>query len=95
MLSVPMRKGSKILHNMEYVELSVNISNEEQGEILTALLSDYPFEAFDGDEQVLRAYIQTAEYEQCSEEVEQLLAEHAADYQVTAGMPSGRASGRQ
>ena len=69
---------------MEYIELSVNISNEEQGEILTALLSDYPFEAFDGDEQVLRAYIQTAEYEQCSEEVEQLLAEQAADYQVTA-----------
>lgn len=84
MLSVPTCKGSKILHNMEYIELSVNISNEEQGEILTALLSDYPFEAFDGDEQVLRAYIQTAEYEQCSEEVEQLLAEQAADYQVTA-----------
>ncbi|MBR5811538.1 MAG: 50S ribosomal protein L11 methyltransferase [Alistipes sp.] len=69
---------------MEYIELSVNISNEEQGEILTALLSDYPFEAFDGDEQVLRAYIQTAEYEQCSEDVERLLAEQAADYQVTA-----------
>ena len=84
MLSVSMCKGSKILHNMEYIELSVNISNEEQGEILIALLSDYPFEAFDGDEQVLRAYIQTAEYEQCSEEVEQLLAEQAADYQVTA-----------
>ena len=69
---------------MEYIELSVNISNEEQGEILTALLSDYPFEAFDGDEQVLRAYIQTTEYESCSEEVEQLLAEQVADYQVTS-----------
>ena len=84
MLSVSMCKGSKILHNMEYVELSVNISNEEQGEILTALLSDYPFEAFDGDEQVLRAYIQASEYEQCSVEVEQMLAEQVVDYQVTA-----------
>ena len=69
---------------MEYIELSVNISNEEQGEILTALLSDYPFEAFDGEGQVLRAYIQSAEYESCSAEVEQLLAEQAAIYQVTA-----------
>ena len=69
---------------MEYIELSVNISSEEQGEILTALLSDYPFEAFDGEEQVLRAYIQSAEYESCSAEVEQLLAQQAVGYQVTA-----------
>ena len=69
---------------MEYIELSVNISSEEQGEILTALLSDYPFEAFDGEGQVLRAYIQSAEYESCSAEVEQLLAEQAVVYQVTA-----------
>ena len=73
-------KGSKILHNMEYIELSVNISEEQQGEILTALLSDYPFEAFDGDSEVLRAYAQSSEYESCREEVEQLLAEQQLSF---------------
>lgn len=65
---------------MEYIELSVNISNEEQGEIITALLADYPFEAFDGDEEQLRAYIQLAEYEVCRDEVEQLLSEQQLSF---------------
>ena len=65
---------------MEYIELSVNISNEEQGEIITALLADYPFEAFDGDETQLRAYIQLAEYEICRDEVEQLLSEQQLSF---------------
>lgn len=65
---------------MEYIELSVNISNEEQGEIITALLADYPFEAFDGDETQLRAYIQLAEYEVCRDEVEQLLSEQQLSF---------------
>lgn len=65
---------------MEYIELSVNISNEEQGEIITALLADYPFEAFDGDETQLRAYIQLAEYEACRDEVEQLLSEQQLSF---------------
>lgn len=65
---------------MEYIELSVNISNEEQGEIITALLADYPFEAFDGDETQLRAYIQLAEWEVCRDEVEQLLSEQQLSF---------------
>ena len=65
---------------MEYIELSVNISNDEQGEIITALLADYPFEAFDGDETQLRAYIQLAEYEVCRDEVEQLLSEQQLSF---------------
>lgn len=67
---------------MEYIELSVNISNQEQGEILTALLSDYPFEAFDGDEKLLKAYAQKSEYEPCSEQVEQLLREQQVGFSV-------------
>ena len=67
---------------MEYIELSVNISDEQQGEILTALLSDYPFEAFDGDGNVLRAYSQSSEYELCREEVEQLLTEQQLSFSV-------------
>ena len=67
---------------MEYIELSVNISDEQQGEILTAMLSDYPFEAFDGDGEVLRAYSQSSEYELCREEVEQLLTEQQLSFSV-------------
>ena len=67
---------------MEYIELSVNISNQEQGEILTALLSDYPFEAFDGDEKLLKAYAQKSEYEPSSEQVEQLLREQQVEFSV-------------
>lgn len=52
-------KGSKILHNMEYIELTINITSEEQGEILTAMLADYPFEAFDCADGQLRAYVHT------------------------------------
>lgn len=77
-------KGSEILHNMEYIELSVNISDEQQGEILTALLSDYPFEAFDGDDSQIRAYAQKSEYAMCQNEVEQLLMQQQVSYSVVA-----------
>lgn len=69
---------------MEYIELSVNISNEEQGEILTALLSDYAFEAFDSDDELLRAYAQRSEYEACSGEVEELLKEQQVQFRVSS-----------
>ena len=65
---------------MEYIELSVNISSQEQSEILTAYLADYPFESFDEGDGVLRAYIQQAEYEFCREQVEQLLAEYQVKF---------------
>ena len=73
-------KGSKILHNMEYIELTVNITSEEQGEILTAMLADYPFEAFDCADGQLRAYVQRSDYEECCAEVEQLLREWQVEF---------------
>lgn len=60
---------------MEYVELKIVVKNQEQAEILTAELADFPFEAFDGDDGELRAYIITEEYDLCREEVESMLAQ--------------------
>lgn len=60
---------------MEYVELKIVVKDQEQAEILTAELADFPFEAFDGDDGELRAYIITEEYSLCRDEVESLLAQ--------------------
>ena len=65
---------------MEYIELTVNITSEEQGEILTAMLADYPFEAFDCTDGQLRAYVQRSDYEECCAEVEQLLQEWQVEF---------------
>lgn len=41
----------------DYIELSVPVADDEQAEIVTAMLSDLPFEAFDVEAGRLRAYI--------------------------------------
>lgn len=58
---------------MEYVEIDIAIFSEEQSQIVVAMLSDYPFEAFDEQEQRLLAYIPAEEYEQCRDQVSQVL----------------------
>lgn len=60
---------------MQYVELNINIEDQEQAEILTAMLSDYPFEAFESDENSLKAYIQSTEHELCYRQVSTMLEE--------------------
>lgn len=60
---------------MQYVELNINVADDEQAEILTAMLSDYPFEAFETDDNSLKAYIQTTEHELCCRQVTSLLEE--------------------
>lgn len=60
---------------MEYIELKVQVKNEEQAEIVTALLADYPFDSFIEEEGLLKAYILSSEYDECQQEVEQMLAE--------------------
>ena len=40
---------------MEYIELNISVADSEQSEIVVALLSDYPFEAFDEAEGELLA----------------------------------------
>ena len=54
---------------MKYIELNISISDDLQAEILTALLSDYPFESFLQEEDKLKAYIQDEEYAACRAEV--------------------------
>lgn len=54
---------------MEYIELGVTVRDEEQADVVTAILSDYPFEAFAQEEQMLRAYITSGEYASCCEDV--------------------------
>ena len=60
---------------MEYIELNISVADAEQSEIVMALLSDYPFEAFDEAEGELRCYIQISEWSQCRKWVESMLLE--------------------
>lgn len=67
---------------MKYVELNIAVADSMQAEILTALLSDYPFEAFAEEEGVLKAYILDSDYTECSQEVEQLLLSQDVEFEV-------------
>lgn len=67
---------------MKYVELNIAVADSMQAEILTALLSDYPFEAFAEEESVLKAYILDSDYAECSQEVEQLLLSQDVEFEV-------------
>ena len=55
-----------------YTKLSVH-ATEEQGEILSAYLADFPFDSFDYDGELLNAYAPKSEMEACRQEVEALL----------------------
>lgn len=67
---------------MKYVELNIAVADSMQAEILTALLSDYPFEAFAEEESALKAYILDSDYAECSQEVEQLLLSQDVEFEV-------------
>ena len=67
---------------MKYVELNIAVADSIQAEILTALLSDYPFEAFAEEEGALKAYILDSDYAECSQEVEQLLLSQDVEFEV-------------
>ena len=67
---------------MKYVELNISVAASMQAEILTALLSDYPFEAFAEEESALKAYILDSDYAECSQEVEQLLLSRDVEFEV-------------
>ncbi len=58
---------------MNYVELNIAIDSTEQGEIVMALLSDFPFESFAQDATSLKAYIQQESLADCKESVDVLL----------------------
>lgn len=55
-----------------YTKLSIQ-ATEEQGDILTAYLAEFPFDSFDYADMMLNAYIPQSEFEECREEVENML----------------------
>lgn len=68
---------------MDYCELNITISNEEQGEILMAELAEYPFESFEQEGREgsrngmrLKCYIPQERLADCKCEVDELLAEY-------------------
>ena len=63
---------------MKYSEFNISTRDALHAEILTALLSDYPFESFCEEEGVLKAYIQSDELGSCRDDVAQLLSEQEA-----------------
>ena len=59
---------------MDYIALQIPVAGTEQAEILTAELADYPFESFETDEGLLKAYIPCERLADCKAEVDALLA---------------------
>lgn len=60
---------------MDYVALNIAVADPEQAEILTAFLADYPFESFQNEQGLLKAYIRQELLADCKEQVDALLAE--------------------
>ncbi len=58
---------------MDYVELNIPVGSEEQAEILTAELAEYPFESFTTEGGVLKAYIPQLRLVDCKGEIDALL----------------------
>lgn len=55
-----------------YTKLSIR-ATDEQGEILSAYLADFPFESFDYEDGMFNAYIPQSQLEGCRDDVEELL----------------------
>lgn len=55
-----------------YTKLSIS-TTEEQGDILTAYLSDFPFDSFDYGNGLFNAYIPQGEFDRCKDSIEELL----------------------
>lgn len=69
---------------MEYLSLNITTFSPEQSDIVLAMLGDYPFDSFEQEEGVLRAYIPCGEYDGCRDEVEQMLREWGVEHFTTA-----------
>ncbi len=64
---------------MDYIELNIPIIDAEQAEILTAELSDLPFESFVAERAVLKAYIPQTALIDCKEEADGVLAAYGIE----------------
>lgn len=61
---------------MDYIELNIAVADAEQAEILTAELSELPFDSFVTERGVLKAYIPQSALVDCKEEADQVLARY-------------------
>ncbi len=62
---------------MDYVELNIAISGEEQGEILMAELAEFPFESFQYEgKSYLKGYIPQDKLADCKGEVDEILTSY-------------------
>ena len=61
---------------MDYIELTLDAADAEQAEILTAELADFPFESFETEGGVLKAYIRREALADCKDGVDALLARY-------------------
>lgn len=68
---------------MKYTELNILTRDELQSEILTALLSDYPFDSFFEEEGSLKAYILCDDLAECRAQVEEILREQSVEYSLS------------
>lgn len=58
---------------MDYTALYIAVTDERQAEILTAFLADHPFESFEQEEGMLKAYIPFDALPGCRNEIDALL----------------------
>ena len=79
---------------MDYISLQIPVSDAEQGEILTAELADYPFESFETEGSMLKAYIPSERLVNCKGAVDALLERYGVSRRWTSrgAFGSGRRS---
>lgn len=59
-----------------YIKYAVRVDDEEQADIVTAYLADYPFESFEVEGDELCAYIPKEALDECRTDIEQQLADY-------------------
>lgn len=60
---------------MDYIELTIPVSGEQQADILTAYLAEFPFESFEQTKGILKAYAPADAIMDCKGDVDAMLAE--------------------
>lgn len=64
---------------MDYILLHIAVADDEQAEILTAELAEWPFESFETEGRTLKAYIPRERLADCKAQVDALLARYGVE----------------
>ena len=73
---LPVLSTEKRYTDMDYVELNVRVTDPELAEILTAELAELPYESFQTEGEVLKAYIPRERLADCMQQTDDLLARY-------------------